>query len=200
MKVICKQLIISTLLVLALFVSTSMASSKSTVSNERSYTIASEENTTKLTKLLDRVSKNENKKFLLHSGTRVDVVAYGINEKSITYGELLQIVSLNQMAAVEVDGYINIVPIQGVKRLAIPAITSDTKIENDALWVSKIINGGNLDVGNLMPMLRTLVSVHGHLAQYKKGNLLIIVSPNSVVKRIDAIISTMKVESASHKS
>jgi len=190
MKIIYKILFFS-----ALLVPSAMSFSKQTSSNERTYTIAREENTTKLTKLLDRVSKKESKKFLLHSGSRVDVVAYGVDDKNITFSELLQVISLNQMAAVEVDGYINIIPVQGAKRLAIPVVTKDTVIENDALWVSKVIKGGNLDVGHLMPLFRTLVSVHGHLAQYNKENLLIIVAPNSIVKRIEAIVEKMKAES-----
>jgi type II secretory pathway component GspD/PulD (secretin) len=194
-----KLLLASTLLALTMSISSSMACAKSSDSNEPSYTIASEEITTKLVKLLDRVSKRDGKKFLLHSKARVDVVAYGVDEKNITYNELLQVIALNQMAAVEVEGYVNIVPIQNVKRLAIPAITNDTVLENDGVWVSKIINGGNLDVGSLLPILRSLVSVHGHFAQYKKSNLLVVVAPNAVVKRIEAIINNMKTESVSLK-
>ena len=175
-----------------LVLTTSCVIADSKKSKERTYSIAIEGETIKLTKLLDRVSENENKKFLLHHEARVDVVAYGINEKTISYDELLQVISLNKMAAIDVDGYINIVPKYSAKRLAIPAITNNSVIENDALWVSKVIDGGQLDVAHLMPILRTLVSTQGHFARHHQTNSFLIVAPNAIVKRIEAILEQFK--------
>ena len=57
--------------------------------------------------------------------------------------------------------------------------------------VTKVIDGGKVDVGPLMPVLRTLVSVYGHMAQHSQSNSLILIAPYSTIKRIEGIIKQL---------
>ena len=156
--------------------------------NEKYYSLAIEDKKVKLTKLLDSVSERTGKNFLLHANSRAEVVAYGVDLDTVSYAELLTIIDLNSMAAVDIEGVINIVPINRVKQYPIPSIQDGDKVEHGSLWVSKVINTGSNKVNRLVPILRTLVRVNGHMASHEESNSLVLVAPYNSVMRIEKII------------
>ncbi|TQV89586.1 hypothetical protein [Aliikangiella coralliicola] len=186
-------------LILATSTSTVIAGSQNT--SENNYIIARQDKTIKLTKLLDAVSKQSKKKFLIDSEVGVNVVAYGIDTDDITYNELLHLLGRNQMTAVDLDNYVNIIPARKAKRFAqvLPSATGQ-KIENDSQWVTKIVDCGNLDVKQLIPALRTLIDVNGHMAFYEPSNSLILVAPNATVVRVENIMMELNKNNPKRKS
>ena len=159
--------------------------------NEKHYSLAIEDKKVKLTKILDSVKERTGKKFLVHANSRAEVVAYGIDLDKISFSELLTIIDLNNMAAVEVEGIINIVPINRVKQYPIPSIQDGEKVEHGTLWVSKVINTGSNKVGQLVPILRALVRFNGHMASHEESNSLVLVAPYHSVVRIEHLIKEL---------
>lgn len=165
--------------------------------NQKYYSLAIEEKKVKLTKLLDSVSERTGKSFLVHASSRAEVVAYGVDLDKVSYSELLTIVDLNNMAAVNIEGVINIVPINKVKQYPIPSIQDGENVEHGTLWVSKVINAGSNKVNRLVPILRTLVRVNGHMASHEESNSLVLVAPYNSVMRIEKLVKELDVASKS---
>ena len=173
------------------------ASASSQKTSERKYQLAEEVDTIKLSELINAVSKNNEKKFLINAKSRAEVVAYGIDANNLTYDQFLSILDNNYMAAVESNGYINIVPIQNVRWMTVPEIKDGDKVDNDLLWVTKIINTGSLKATKLIPILRPLVMQRAHFAGYSDANSIIMTAPYGSIKRIEHLISTLQKEKAS---
>lgn len=180
-----KILFVAALLTLAIDVSASSP-------NPHEYRLAIQDKKVSFSKLLEAVSKKSERKFLLHSKARAEVVSTGIDYDELTYDELLNIVDLNGMAAVDINGIINIVPAKYVKQYPIPLVNDESEIEHGSLWVTKVINVGSLKVNPLVPILRSLVRTSGHLATHGETNSMLIVAPYNSVKRIEAIVNELK--------
>ncbi|WP_196140740.1 hypothetical protein [Aliikangiella sp. G2MR2-5] len=174
--------------ILALLTLPTVTEAKSSVSNERSYALAVEEKKVKLSKLLNAVSKKTSKQFMVHANSRSEVVAYGIEEENVNYNELLSIIDLNGMAAVEIEGIVNILPVSLVKQYPVPQISAGDKLEHGNLWVTKIIDTGSLSAGEVLPLLRSLVRVDGHMASHGRSHSIILVAPYNSVVRVENII------------
>ncbi|MGI9294714.1 MAG: hypothetical protein ACR2PS_12090 [Pseudomonadales bacterium] len=168
-------------------------------SEARNYALAEEDKTVKLSALLDAVAKSSKMMFLINAKARAEVVSYGIDLNNITYNELLLVLENNYMAAVDIDGYINIVPVESARSLAIPVITSNDVSYKDSQWVTKIIDANKLSAPHLTPILRPMVPHHAHFAAYVNSNSFIITAPYGSVKKIEGVLKGLQTSSESLK-
>ncbi|MCW8880108.1 MAG: hypothetical protein OQJ89_12145 [Kangiellaceae bacterium] len=190
------------ILVTLLFLAPSLTEAKSKNVkhvNEKHYSLSIEGKKIKLTKLLDSVSERTDKNFLLHANSRAEVVAYGVDLDKVSYADLLTIIDLNGMAVIDIDGVVNIVPVKSIKQYPIPSIQDGDKVEHGSLWVSKVIDAGNNNVNQLLPILRALVRYNGHMATHQQSNSLVLVAPYNSVMRIEKIIKELE-QATSKKS
>jgi len=153
---------------------------------------AFQEKPVKLKKLIDKVSKNTGKKFLVHRTSYSELPAHGVDVENISFNELLMLVDLNQMAAVEIDGVVNIVSDQAVKQYPIPLLGDGERVEHESLWVTKVIHTGNSKASSFIPILRTLVRTRGHMASHDASNSIVLVAPYGSVLRIENIIKKLQ--------
>lgn len=180
------------LLILFSFFSTSIAAEHSENAFKiKSYALAIDDKKVKLSKLLDATTKNTGKQFMLHANSRAEVVANGIDVNTMSYDQLLAVVELNEMAAVEISGVTKIIPVNRVKQSPIPLLNKGDTVSHGTLWVTRIIDAGNENVHNLIPILRTLVPVSGHMASDKESNSIVLVAPYHSVVRIERIIQEL---------
>lgn len=146
--------------------------------------------TVELAALVERVAAAERKRFLIDSRSSPRVYAGGVREQDVDYPALLGILRANGLAAVEIDGIVNVVPVFDVRSYAVPIVERDDDSIADDEWVTRVIAVANIESPQLVPILRPLVSMQGHLAGFQP-NKLVIVDRYANVKRITELVRAL---------
>lgn len=141
-----------------------------------------------LTKILDSVTKNTGKKFLVNSEAPSKVVAYGLNIKKMNFDDLLLMLEHNDMAVYEESGYTNIIRTNYISKANIPIISGNQTVENPNLWVTKIIDTGTTDPTIFLPVMRSLAKQSAHMAPFRPTNAILLVAPYHNVIRLEKIV------------
>jgi type II secretory pathway component GspD/PulD (secretin) len=146
--------------------------------------------TVELAALVERVAAAERKRFLIDSRATPRVYAGGVREQDVDYVALLGILRANGLAAVEIDGIVNVVPVFDVRSYAVPIVERDDDSIADDEWVTRVITTASTESPQLVPILRPLVSMQGHLAGFQP-NKLVIVDRYANVKRITELVRAL---------
>ncbi|MET1256733.1 type II secretion system secretin GspD [Aliikangiella maris] len=127
---------------------------------------------------------------------KVTVISQHEMDEDEIFALFLSVLQVHQFSAVEVNGYYKIEQLQSAKQDAVPVYTEKTanKYKGDQL-VTRVIKVDNIDVGQLVPLLRTLISTQGHMAQYKPTNVMVIHDTAANLERIVKIIRQIDKES-----
>jgi hypothetical protein len=146
--------------------------------------------TVSLQPLLDRVARESKKEFLVDRRVATEIFLGGAKQDDVTYPVLLSILRANGLAAVEIEGRINIVPAYEVRSYATPIVPNeDNSIAADE-WVTRILITTNVDAPFLVPILRPLLPQEAHLAAMPP-NRLIIMDRYANVQRITAMVKSL---------
>jgi type II secretory pathway component GspD/PulD (secretin) len=146
--------------------------------------------TVPLQPLLDRVARDSKKEFLVDRRVATEIFLGGVEQGDVAYPVLLSILRANGLAAVDIEGKVNIVPAYDVRSYATPIVPNDdNRIAADE-WVTRILVTTNVDAPFLVPILRPLLPQEAHLAAMAP-NRLIIMDRYANVKRITAIVKSL---------
>jgi general secretion pathway protein D len=149
-----------------------------------------------LAPLLQRVERASNKKFLVDRRVGPRIFLGDVEPNDITYPVLLSILRANSLAAVEIEGRVNIVFDGDVRFLPAPMTqTDDASIAADE-WVTRVLATKNVGAAQLVPILRPLMPTSAHLAAHSDTNQLIIMDRYANVQRITAIVRSLDVPAA----
>lgn len=144
-----------------------------------------------LEELVAEVSQSTGRMFLLERRTPRDVYVAGTLTAVPTYAELLAILRLNGLGAVEIDGIVNVVPMEGLRTLPTPIVQEDDADVPADAWVTRILTvGANRNVNQLVPVLRPLMPREAHLSSNGTGSL-VIVDRYANVQRISALVEDL---------
>ena len=127
-----------------------------------------------LEKVVSAVGKREKKEFLIHRDSKEYVYLGGRRLAELDYSLLLSVLRNNDLAAVEIDGIVNVVPAMGVRQLPLPTVNNDDEPLSDDEWVSRVIRVRNIPATQTVPILRPLMPRAGHLAALPPDQLLIV--------------------------
>jgi type II secretory pathway component GspD/PulD (secretin) len=145
---------------------------------------------TPLASVVERVARSSNKQFLIDTYVRPQVYLSGMRPEDITYPILLSILRTNMLAAVTIEGRVNIVNVQEVRSYPLPLVQQDDRNIPADEWVTRIVTLHSIEAVQLVPILRPLLPQFAHLAALAP-NKLIIVDRYANVQRITTIAESL---------
>lgn len=140
--------------------------------------------------LITTVSKSTGMKFILDPRVRAEVTLVGEDPSSVTYDELLTILSTYGFVAVKTGGYVVVAPDADTRTEPLPFVSGNEKLPDDEA-VTAVIHVKSFPAGWLVPILRPLVPQWGHFAAMPCSNDLVIVERFASVLRMETIIKAM---------
>jgi general secretion pathway protein D len=152
--------------------------------------------TVELSPILQRVGRSANKRFLVDGKVGAQIYLAGVEANDITYPVLLSIFRANGLAAVEIEGRVNIVRDAEVRFLPAPITQADDSSIAADEWVTRVLTTTNIEVAQLVPILRPLLPQAAHLAAHATSNRLIVMDRYANVQRITQIVRALDVPSA----
>ena len=143
--------------------------------------------------VLQRVERSSSKRFLVDRNTPPRIYLAGVDANDVTYPVLLSILRANNLAAVEIEGRVNIVSVFEIRNYAIPMVQNDDSSVAADEWVTRVLTTTNVQAGSLVPILRPLMPQWGHLAAMADNNKLIVVDRYANVQRITELVRSLDV-------
>lgn len=148
--------------------------------------------TVALDDVLASVADRTGRTFLVDSRAPESIVVAGVETAGIDYPALLAILRNNDLAAVEIDGYVNIVRAAGIRQYPVPIVDVDDDVAADE-WVASVIEvDDSMQAAELVPVLRPLLPVEAHFAAHASQNKLIVVDRFGNLQRIAALIESLQ--------
>jgi len=147
---------------------------------------------------IESVSRITGKTFIIDprvKNKKVTVISQHEMDEEEVFALFLSVLQINQFSVVEMDGYYKIQQLQEVKQDAVPVYADRGKSYKGDEVITRVIKVDNVDVGQLVPLLRTLVATQGHMAHYKPTNVMIIHDTAANLERIVKIIRQIDKES-----
>lgn len=142
--------------------------------------------------VLASIAERTGRTFLVDRQAPESVVVAGVETAAIDYPALLAILRNNDLAAVEIDGYVNIVRTDGVRQFPVPVVDVDDDVAADE-WVASVIDvDESLEAAQLVPVLRPLMPVEAHFAALAGRNKLVVVDRFANLQRIAALIESLE--------
>ncbi len=148
-----------------------------------------------LAPVLERVERDSNKRFLVDGTVGPRIYLAGVAASDIDYPILLSVLRANGLAAVEIQGRVNIVRESEVRFLPAPIVQGeDASIAADE-WITRVLTTTNIEAAQLVPILRPLLPQAAHLAAHGTTNRLIVMDRYANVQRITEIVRALDVPS-----
>lgn len=146
--------------------------------------------TVPLSSLIATVAKKTGWKFVLDPRVRAEVTLVGEEPSSVTYDELLTILSTYGFTAMELHGYVRVVPDAYAREEPSPFITDKEKLPDEE-YVTMVLHVRSIPAAWFVPILRPLGPQTGHLVAMPCANDLMIVDGFANVRRIESIVKAM---------
>lgn len=147
---------------------------------------------------IESVSRITGKTFIIDprvKNKKVTVISQHEMDEDEIFALFLSVLQVHQFSAVETNGIYKIEQLQAAKQDSVPVFTEGGKQYHGDQVITRVIKVDNIDVGQLVPLLRTLVSTQGHMAQYKPTNVMVIHDTAANLERIVKIIRQIDKES-----
>lgn len=147
---------------------------------------------------IESVSRITGKTFIIDprvKNKKVTVISQHEMDEDEIFALFLSVLQVHQFSAVETNGIYKIEQLQAAKQDSVPVYTEGGKQYKGDQVITRVIKVDNIDVGQLVPLLRTLVSTQGHMAQYKPTNVMVIHDTAANLERIVKIIRQIDRES-----
>ena len=144
-----------------------------------------------LADLLESVASKSKREFLVDSRVPAEVVIGQMDWRDITYPLLHSVLRNNELAAVTVQGVVNIFPVRFVRQYPLPVLYEDDSTIADDEWVTRIMRPKNAATTMMVPILRPLLPQHGHLSANSQSNTLTIVDRYANTRRIAELVQDM---------
>jgi type II secretory pathway component GspD/PulD (secretin) len=145
-----------------------------------------------LAPVLERVERASNKRFLVDRKVGPRIFLGGVEANDVTYPVLLSILRANGLAAVEIEGRVNIVLDYEVRFLPAPMVQADDPSIAADEWVTRVLTTTNVEAAFLVPILRPLLPQTAHLAAMPSSRL-IVMDRYANVRRITEMVRLLDV-------
>lgn len=136
--------------------------------------------------LIKQVAANIHKRVLVDPRVDSTVILYGQKLDQITYPDFLTILRINDLTAVQINNYINVVSLAHVRQLPLPTFTQGLP---DDQFATMSVELKNSCAPRLVPMLRPLLPVYAELSADNGSNTLLAIDTSANLKRLRSIIA-----------
>lgn len=142
-----------------------------------------------LTNVLAEVAESTGKKFIVDPRVRACVRIVPAPQ-SPSYPELLTVLRIHGFTAVEIGGFVNVMPDALARHTPTRLVQRDDPSIPDDEWVTRIVTV-NGSAPQLVPILRPMMPQAAHLAATGDSNKLIIVDTYANVRRMTEIVRAL---------
>ncbi len=140
--------------------------------------------------ILKAVAKKTGKKIIVDSRIRGNVQLLGEDVSNVTYSDLLTILQIQGLTAVEGGGFLRVIPDAIVRQSALPLIVG-TATYPDAQYVTAVIPVHTIPAASLVPVLRPLLPQQAHFAAASCANAVLMVDTYANIRRIESLIAAL---------
>ncbi len=141
--------------------------------------------------LLQEVGRNTGRVFVVDQRVDADVVTGQAGGKGTDYGTLLSILKNNDMAAVDNGSVVSIVDVNKIRQYPLPVLYDEDPSIDDEQWVTMLVKVQHANAGKLVPILRPILPLQGHMVAHAESNTLTIVDRYGNVRRVLALVRKM---------
>ncbi len=147
---------------------------------------------------IESVSRITGKTFIIDprvKNKKVTVISQHEMDEDEIFALFLSVLKVHQFSAVEVNGSYKIEQLQAAKQDGVPVYSEGGKQFTGDQLITRVIKVDNVDVAQLVPLLRTLISTQGHMAHYKPTNVMVLHDSAANIGRLVKIIRQIDKES-----
>jgi beta-lactamase regulating signal transducer with metallopeptidase domain len=137
--------------------------------------------------LIRQVAANMHEPVIVDPRAVSTVILYGQKLDQIDYSDLLTILRINGFTAVELNHYINIVPLDEVRWLPLPTITAGQSLPADQ-FASMSLQLKNACAPYLIPILRPTLARYAHFAADVNSNSILAIDTYANLRRLRSVI------------
>jgi len=152
--------------------------------------------TIEIVELIARVAKRTGKQFVLDPRVRGPVPTTGFDVNRVDYARLLAILRVNQFAAYEGSGVVNVLPDANARQFALPVSTQVDPQALDDEMVTLVVQAKHVCVPMTVPVLRPLMPQAAHLAAFQQSNALIISDRAGNARKMVAVLEQLDKQAA----
>ena len=149
-----------------------------------------------LVDLLARVAKRTGKQFILDPRASTTVSTAGLDVNRVDYPRLLAILRVNNLAAYEANGVVNVLPVANARQFAIPVSTEIPPQVLDDEFVTLVVQANHVCAPQTVPVLRPLMPQAAHLAAFPASNSLIISNRAANARKVVALLEHLDKQAA----
>lgn len=142
-----------------------------------------------LADLITAIARKTGKRFVVDPRVQAQAVAT-FDPSHMSYDDFLEILQVHGYAAIDRGDVVLIVPDGAARAYPSPLVAGNEKLPGAEI-VTSVIHVHSIPAAHLVPILRPLIPMYGHLAASVCTNDLILVDRFANVKRIEAMIQTM---------
>ncbi len=178
---------LSLILISLVIFSTSVSADKATINQKE----------TDIGVFIEMVSRLTGKTFIVDPRVRnkkITVISQHEMDEDEIFALFLSVLKVHQFSAVKTGNIYKIEQLQTAKQDSVEVYSKGKKYAGDQL-VTRVIKVDNVDVSQLVPLLRTLIPQQGHMAQYKPTNVIVIHDTAANLDRLVKIIEKIDQES-----
>ena len=144
-----------------------------------------------LVDLITRVAKRTGKQFILDPRVSATVSTAGFDVNRVDYPRLLAILRVNQLAAYEATGVVNVLPDANARQFAVPVSTEIGPQVLDDEMVTLVVQAKHVCAAQTVPVLRPLMPQAAHLAAFPQSNSLIISDRAGNARKLVALLELL---------
>ena len=137
-----------------------------------------------LRSLLRDVGGRLHKRFIWDPRLTQMVDLGSLQRQELTYPQLLAILQINGLVAVEHDGLVEVLPNVDARQAPTPVVSADNIKGLDDELLTAIVTLKNVSAAQLVPLLRPYLPQYAHLAAFPDRNALIVTDRIVNVRRV----------------
>jgi len=140
---------------------------------------------------IETVQKLTGKPMILDSrvkGIKITVLSEHSMDEDEIYQTFLSVLAVHGFAVVETEGVLKVIQENKAKSDSTPVLVDDMGEYRGDDLVTTVVKVNNIDVSQVQPILRGLVSQQGHIQVYKPSNVIILVDRAANISRLRKII------------
>lgn len=143
-------------------------------------------------RLIEAVAKRTGKTFIVDPRVQGEAMLIGADPSKIDYADLLSVLQVHGFAVIAHGDLVRVIPEATVRQQPVPTVTG-REAHPDAEYVTRMLTVKNVPAAQLVPILRPLLPMQGHLVAFPCTNMLMIVDTFGNAQRVEKLVQALDV-------